>query len=97
MRRRSQRSAVLVHDLARCQTSVHFQEAAAQARVDLVHIPARMTGLLQPADVFWICLIKRMFRRRWQHWFVHEEKSYTRSGNMKSPGYEICVEWQVSI
>ena len=52
-----------------------------------------MTNLLQPADVCWMRLLKLAFKHKWQAWLVEGEKSFTRFGNMRSPGYALAIQW----
>ena len=59
----------------------------------MIFIPGRMTNLLQPADVLWFAPIKKKFKKYWSDWFMHDNKSLTKQGNTKSPGYVKCCEW----
>jgi hypothetical protein len=56
-----------------------------------------MTNLLQPADVCWFASIKREYKRVWSSWYMNEDKSLTRTGNTKSPGYVKCCSWLSAI
>ena len=52
-----------------------------------------MTNLLQPADLAWFSSIKKAYRKKWNHWFTFENKSFTVNCNMKSPGYVNASNW----
>jgi len=52
-----------------------------------------MTDLIQPADVSWFSSIKKGYNKYWNDWYISSNKTYTASGNMKSPGYVKCVQW----
>ncbi|RNA33693.1 pogo transposable element with KRAB domain-like [Brachionus plicatilis] len=56
-------------------------------------IPPRMTNLLQPADVCWFASIKKQYHNNWNKWFLEDERSFTRFGNTKSPGYVKTISW----
>ncbi len=56
-----------------------------------------MTNLLQPADVCWFSTIKKEYKKLWSDWYMNEEKIFTISRNLKSPGYVKCCEWLNSI
>jgi len=49
--------------------------------------PARMTSLLQPADVGWFRSLKAQYHSKWQNWYLTAPKAFTKSHNLKSPGY----------
>ena len=55
--------------------------------------PPRMTSLLQPADVGWFRSLKSQYYVKWQKWFLNSPKSFTKSNNLKSPGYSRVIEW----
>ena len=50
-------------------------------------VPARMTGLVQPADVGWFKSIKASYHRSWTDWYCNNDHAFTAAGNLKSPGY----------
>jgi hypothetical protein len=39
------------------------------------------------------CVLDESFEKRWNDWLVHAPKSYTASGNRKSPGYSHVITW----
>ena len=41
----------------------------------------------------WFSLLKREFHKIWEQWFIEAEHTYTKQGNMKSPGYANCISW----
>ena len=64
-----------------------------QNKVELSFFPPRMTSLLQPADVSWFRSLKAQYHNKWQEWYLTEPKSFTKSNNMKSPGYGRVIQW----
>ncbi|RNA22105.1 pogo transposable element with KRAB domain-like [Brachionus plicatilis] len=85
--------AKLLLDSARCHSTPKVKEKFNECNFESVIIPPRLTGLLQPADVCWFSKIKSEYHERWNDWFMNEEKTYTRFGNTKSPGYVKCITW----
>ncbi|CAF1027868.1 unnamed protein product [Brachionus calyciflorus] len=61
--------------------------------INQVFIPPRLTNLLQPADVCWFTQLKRAYHKKWNNWFLFEDKTFTKNGNARSPGYAKCIEW----
>jgi len=55
--------------------------------------PPRMTSLLQPADVGWFRSLKSKYHVKWQNWFLNSPKAFTKSKNLKSPGYARVIKW----
>ena len=37
--------------------------------------------------------LKSSYFRKWNHWIIHEPKTYTPAGNIRSPGYAKVIEW----
>jgi hypothetical protein len=37
--------------------------------------------------------LKKAYNAKWNYWFLTGEKTFTRFGNRKSPGYANCVSW----
>lgn len=60
--------ALLVIDRAPCHLSKAFKEAMGRTRTNLYYIPARMTKLLQPADVLVFQSLKANYCRKWHLW-----------------------------
>jgi len=54
MLRHGQKKSLLFVDHATCHLTMPFQAEAHRRNIKLEFIPARMTQLLQPADVSWI-------------------------------------------
>ena len=52
-----------------------------------------MAPFFQPADVAWMKPLKDQCFLKWNHWLVNAPKSFTASGNRKSPGYAKVIEW----
>jgi len=55
--------------------------------IEVSYLPARMTSLLQPADVGWFRSLKSQYHKRWQVWYLNAPKAFTSQHNLKSPGY----------
>ena len=81
----------LLIDQAPCHVTQKVKEAFSDRNSSLLFIPKRMTNILQPADVSWMRPIKHAFQVKWNDWLINEPKSFTKSGNMKSPGYEKVI------
>ncbi len=62
-------------------------QAYKSSNIRVSFFPPRMTSLLQPADVGWFRSIKAQYHGKWQDWYLNEPKAFTKSHNMKSPGY----------
>jgi hypothetical protein len=52
-----------------------------------------MTSLLFPPDVCWFSIIRKAYKRYLTNWFVNDPKSFTKNGNLRSPGYAKVIEW----
>ena len=61
--------------------------------IHVLYIPGRMTGLLQPADVGWFATVKKSYKRKWNDWFMNEERIFTMQNNAKAPSYNQCLKW----
>ena len=60
----------------------------------MCYIPKRFTNLLQPADVAWFKPFKAKYTEKWNNWFLtSDNKTYTKNGNMRSPGYAKSIKW----
>ena len=79
----------LLIDQAQCHTTSKVKQVCTDRNVNLIHIPKRMTNLLQPADVSWMRPFKHAFQERWNNWFIN----VTNTGNMRSPGYSVVITW----
>ncbi len=55
--------------------------------IEVSYLPARMTSLLQPADVGWFRSLKSQYHKRWQVWYLNAPKAFTSRHILKSPGY----------
>ncbi|CAF1150281.1 unnamed protein product, partial [Brachionus calyciflorus] len=80
-------------DSARCHMTVKVKSTLSENYIDPVFIPPRLTNLLQPADVSWFASFKKEYNAKWNKWFIEEERTYTKYGNPKSPGYSRCIQW----
>jgi len=52
---------------------------------------------MQPADVGWFRSLKSQYQAKWQDWYLTEPKAFTKSNNMKSPGYAKVIFETISI
>lgn len=84
--------------------NLHLDNSPVHKRSDLLNkfsyhniepsfFPARMTSLLQPADVGWFRSLKTQYQNKWQNWFITSEKAFTKQHNLKSPGYARVINW----
>ena len=84
----------MVIDQATCHTTSSLQESLKINNVDVCYIPKRFTNLLQPADVAWFKPFKAKYTEKWNNWFLTaDNKTYTKNGNMRSPGYAKSIKW----
>ncbi len=74
----------LILDQAPCHKTKEFKDLASSVDCSLIFIPPRMTGLLQPPDVAWFAPIRKQYRKKWQHWFINDPKTFTNSGLFSS-------------
>ena len=51
---------------------------------------------MQPADVCWFKSLKIDYKNKWNHWFLNDEKIFTKYGNIAGPGYVKMVSWITS-
>lgn len=93
MLRKGQRNSIMFWDHAPCHLTQSVQIKAHKHGIGLEYIPKRMTQLLQPGDVSWMRFIKAEYLKLWQDWFLNSDKSFTRYGNMRSPGYVTVIQW----
>ena len=84
-------------DCAPCHCTANVKAAFSGANVDLIYVPKRLTNLLQPADIAWFRPLKSLYDNHWSDWLVNSEKTFTKSNNMRSPGYAQIIEWVSSI
>ena len=97
-RLRGIRKSVLVLDHATCHTTSNFKESLKVNNVDACFIPKRFTNLLQPADVAWFKPFKAQYTEKWNNWFLTSgNKTFTKNGNMRSPGYVQSIKWLLEI
>jgi hypothetical protein len=87
----------LVLDSARCHLTKRVDNALLLNNIKPLFVPPRMTNLLQPADVCWFAVLKKNYHEKWNSWFIHDDKTYTKHGNPKSPGYAKCISWLSNI
>jgi hypothetical protein len=46
--------------------------------IKIVHIPAHLTGILQPANVAWLISLKSAYEQPWSRWFMNDPKAFSR-------------------
>jgi hypothetical protein len=80
-------------DSAKCHSTAPVMNKLKELNVLKVQIPARMTNLLQPADVCWFRTLKQKYYVLWNTWFLLGNHTFTRNDNARSPGYVKAVEW----
>ncbi len=74
MRREDQTESIIYVDHAPPHKKAIFTDALADYGIGHKYIPARMTGLVQPADVCWLKTIKNEYQKRWANWYFKIEK-----------------------
>lgn len=74
---------LLVIDQAPIHKTKVVADAAENTETDIGFIPAGCTGILQPADVYWIKYFKSCLRRSWKQFIMKGEK--TPMGNSRKP------------
>jgi hypothetical protein len=81
------RNPLLFIDNAPCHKTDEVKKECDLKDIRLEHIPPRMTCLLQPLDVSIMRSFKSKYHTNWRDWYLNSDKSFTASGNMKSPSY----------
>jgi transposase-like protein len=79
---------VVFLDKAPCHRKLALIDYCAKHGIKIMHIPAHLTGLLQPADVSWLRTIKLGYENCWTQWFQKDPMAFSKFGNLMSPGYE---------
>ncbi|CAF0967901.1 unnamed protein product [Brachionus calyciflorus] len=83
----------LFFDSVRCHKTSLVENTFRKLNIRLIFIPPRFTNLLQPADFCWFSSLKKAYTSKWNDWYLNGEKTYTKYGNRKSPGYVKCISW----
>jgi hypothetical protein len=86
-----QTKPLLFIDHAPCHTTEQVQDECNENNITLAKIPRRMTSLLQPIDVSVIRAFKSRYHDLWRDWYLNSDKSFTTSGNMRSPPYSTVI------
>ncbi len=81
------KNSTVLLDSATCHKSARVTEAFEKNGIEVQIIPPRFTNLLQPADACWFGTIKKLLHQKWTDWYINGEKTFTKSNNMRSPGY----------
>ena len=77
----------MILDNAPCHKTLKVIQKFQEFKTNVQFVPPRLTNLLQPADVSWFRSIKSEYHKRWTSWYTSDDHAFTKSGNMKSPGY----------
>ena len=85
--RNGQDKSHLILDQAPCNKHQKTKKKLSEYRIRPIYIPARLTCLLQPADVAWFKSLKAQYRDKWTNWYITSPGAFTKAGNLKSPGY----------
>ncbi|CAF1108061.1 unnamed protein product [Brachionus calyciflorus] len=88
---KAQKKPILYLDSAPCHVSSSTTEFMDDLNFEYSYIPPRLTSLLQPADVCWLKSFKKCYYEKWTQWFLNDSKSFTKSGNLRSPGYAKAI------
>ncbi len=80
-------------DSAPCHKTKLVNDTAKDAKIRLKTIPHRMTSILQPADVCWFASVRKQIQAKWTNWYIEDNHSFTKAGNMKSSGYVQLISW----
>ena len=86
-----QTKPLLFIDHAPCHTTEQVQDECNENNITLVKIPRRITSLLQPIDVSVIRAFKSRYHDIWRDWYLNSDKSFTTSGNIRSPLYSTVI------
>ena len=62
-------------------------------RIRPIYVPPLMTNLLQPADVCWFRPLKSAYHRLLCDWLITNNHVLTKNFNLRSPGYNKCINW----
>ena len=84
--------STLFIDSAKCNTTNKVSVKFDELEINSYIIPPRMTNLIQPADVGWFAKIKATYHKKWNHWFLFGDKTFTKHNNMRSPGYVKSIQ-----
>ncbi|RNA44212.1 pogo transposable element with KRAB domain-like, partial [Brachionus plicatilis] len=87
----------LLIDCAPCHCTPTVKNAFEAANIDITYVPKRLTNLLQPADIAWFRPLKSSYNEFWTDWLLNADKTYTKSNNVRSPGYALIIQWVSSI
>ncbi len=49
--------------------------------------------MLAPPDVCWFKVLKSLYIKDWNDWFQFGEKTFTKSHNLRGPGYVLMCQW----
>jgi len=83
----------LIIDHAPCHLTKPVKDYMKSQNINTIYVPKRMTNLLQPADLSWMKQLKLSYHQKWNDWMLNGDKTFTRAGNMRSPGYGLVIDW----
>lgn len=83
----------LVMDSARPHISVSTKNLLQRKNIKIIVIPGGITGLVQPADVFWIKKIKSFAQPHIDGWISNPDPDMTASGNRRPPKLDVYAPW----
>ncbi len=95
MLRKKQDSAMLVWDQANPHKTAIVKENLKRIKIENVLIDKGCTAFEQPADAYWFGPMKKRYNEKWTDWMLKDPKSFTKNGNMKSPGYVRVMKWVI--
>ena len=61
-------------DSAKPYLTAKVKNKAKELRINLIFIPPRLTNLLQPADVCWFSVFKKLYHAKWMEWAMNSKK-----------------------
>ena len=88
---RNERS-LLIWDMFRSHITANSKTRLARNNTDIAVIPGGLTSVLQPLDVSLNKPFKDNAREQWNEWMMNGEKSFTKSGAMRSASLDVLCE-----
>ena len=93
LKKKKIRKSFFLIDQARVHMTEQFKSSLRALNIEFIYIPASLTSLLQPADVYWFKSMKVSYCQFWNEWFINGVKKVTTKGNLAGPGYENMTKW----
>src|SRR5688572_21179686 len=85
--------ALLVLDSFKRHKTENVKRKAREENIDLCVIPGELISTVQPLNVCINKPFKDRLRKKWNDWMIKGNYNFTKSGNLKKPGYDIMCEW----